>query len=775
MKHLKLLVIVLILFTNILAKAQIRDESKVPAYTLPPLLEVSTGNPISTIDQWENIRRPQLLKIYEDNVYGQLPNDYDKLSYTVTHEDTLAMEGNAHLKQVAIKVSRKGKAITFNLILFIPKKAQGPVPVFLLINNRNISNTDPTRELKSGFWPAEMVINQGYAIAAIQTNEFAINSRKYYQDGALKLYPEQATAQNRIKGLGAWAWGASRTIDYFEKDPAIDAKKVALVGHSRGSKAALWAGANDKRFAFIFANGSGKGGAPLYKRKFGEPLQAVVDSFPYWFADSLRSYVNKEETMPFDSHMLMALIAPRPLYISNASNDWEADPKGAFLAQKKAEEVYALLGKGKMPVEELPPPGIPVIQSYLGHHIREGSHNLTLIDWSNFLAFAKYHFSTFPQVQHLVQGKGSGLTATYYNQVDFAGTTIIKKDSTVDFDWSNGAPLPSIGSDSFSVSWEGELEPKFSEAYTFNTVSDEGIRLWIDGKLIIDKWKAHTLTENTGNIVLEAGKKYKIKLEYYENKKEATAKLYWSSGSQAKEIIPVAYLYPSPPNANSTFYEAEEALLSKVAVEARDIGFTGKGYVNFTNTYANFIEWTIKVDTAGYYRLLFRYMNEKGKDGNLNFLLNDSLYSVNLLFQHTGALADWGAMTINAPLLVGINKIKLINSSYNNPLLMDHLQTRFIGPISDSIPIRLAEVPEENGSIKVYPVPSPEEITFLSKEAEIVRIRLFNSLGTTVLDTPVDNKKLVTLQVRQLTEGFYLAEILTTQGKFFIKKILVNK
>jgi pimeloyl-ACP methyl ester carboxylesterase len=367
------------------------DEAKVPVYTLPDLLKTTTNRSVQNKTIWEQVRRPEIIKLFEDNVYGQMPKAVDRLTYSVKNENARAMAGKATLKEVQIDVTHHNKSLTINLVLFTPNQQKGPVPVFLLINNRGKDNTDPTRAHKSEFWPAEMVIDSGYAIAAFHVSDLAPDDSVRYVNGALQLYPEQLTANKGMRAIGAWAWGASRVLDYLEKDPAIDAKKVAVVGHSRGGKAALWAAAEDQRFAMCFSNCSGNTGAALSRRRFGETISRINTVFPHWFAKNYKKYNNNEDALPVDQHMLLAAIAPRPLYVTNASKDLWADPRGTFLSLKQAGQVYDLYGiKYDLPTN---PPGInqPLINSSLGYHIREGEHNLTTYDWGNFIKFANLH------------------------------------------------------------------------------------------------------------------------------------------------------------------------------------------------------------------------------------------------------------------------------------------------------------------------------------------------------------------------------------------------
>ncbi len=375
------------------ACAQNYDESKVPAYILPEVLRTTDNKAIRSKTEWEKVRRPQILRLFEDNIYGQMPKTYDSLRFSVADKNRPAMSGKAMLKEVLIEVFKNTKSVKINLVLFVPTHVRKPVPAFLLINNRGKENMDPTRDKKSDFWPAEMVIDSGYAVAAFHVADLAPDHKEDYVNGVLQMYPEQLTADNGMRAIGAWAWGASRVMDYFERDADIDAKKVTVVGHSRGGKASLWAAAEDKRFAICVTNCSGNSGAALSRRQFGERIQRINTSFPHWFNANYKKFNNKEDSLPVDQHMLISMVAPRPIYATNASKDLWADPKGTYLSLKNAEKVYALYGiRSGLPAN---PPGIndPVIHSQLAYHNREGEHNLTAYDWANFIRFANYHFS----------------------------------------------------------------------------------------------------------------------------------------------------------------------------------------------------------------------------------------------------------------------------------------------------------------------------------------------------------------------------------------------
>ena len=368
------------------------DEAKVPPYKLPEVLKTAVNKKVNNKLTWEKVRRPEILKLFEDNIYGQMPASYNSIKYSIVNSDAAAMNGKALLKQVLIEVFNNNRSVQINLVLFVPNNKTKPVPAFLLINNRGKENTDAARTTKSDFWPAEILIDSGYAIAAFHVSDLAPDDKETFMNGVLQLYPTQLNADNGMRAIGAWAWGASRVMDYFEKDADIDSKKIAVVGHSRGGKASLWAAAQDPRFSICVTNCSGNTGAALARRQFGERIKKINTSFPHWFNTNYKKFNDREDALPIDQHMLIALVAPRPVYATNASKDLWADPKGTFLSLKNAEKVYALYGlKSNLPLN---PPAInkAIIQSPIAYHNREGEHNLTAFDWVNFIKFANYHY-----------------------------------------------------------------------------------------------------------------------------------------------------------------------------------------------------------------------------------------------------------------------------------------------------------------------------------------------------------------------------------------------
>ena len=372
--------------------AQNIDESKVKPYKLPEVLKTVQGEKIASVQGWENIRRPEVLKLFENNVYGQVPQDYDKISFEIKSEDKNAMNGAATLKEVAITVLRKQKTVTINLLLFTPNRIKKEVPVFLVINHRGIRTMDVTRVNKNDFWPAEEVIKAGYGISGFDVKDVAPDDKTNFQKGALELYPEQLEMNNGMRALSAWSWGASRVIDYFEKDNAVDAKKIITVGHSRGGKASLWCGAQDTRVSIAISNDSGNSGAALSRRNFGESVKNIL-RFTHWFCPNYNQYKDNEDKLPVDQHMLLALMAPRGVYVASAAEDFWADPKGQYLSLLEAQEAYNLYDiKDNFPTE-MPEVNKQIIQSHAGFHNREGKHNMTLYDWQQFIKFANAYFA----------------------------------------------------------------------------------------------------------------------------------------------------------------------------------------------------------------------------------------------------------------------------------------------------------------------------------------------------------------------------------------------
>lgn len=367
------------------------DAPDMPAYSLPDVLTAIDGRKIATAQDWTTIRRPEILELFRKHVYGRVPATGYQKSFRLVRRDPDAMDGAATLKQIEITITAAGKSLTIHLALFVPNKPAKPVPTFLLICNRGPENIDPTRKTKSEFWPAEEVIARGYGIAAFHNADVDPDKNDGFQDGIHALLDQGGRAPDAWGTIAAWAWGASRCLDYFETDPDVARDKVAVIGHSRGGKTALWAGAEDERFALVCSNDSGCGGAALSRRqnKEKETVAKINKGFPHWFNETFKTYGGREEALPVDQHMLIALIAPRAVCVGSAEQDLWADPRGEFLSVVHAGPVYRLFGKqGLGPSPEMPAIGESLHGDGAHYHIREGKHNLTVFDWKCYLDFA---------------------------------------------------------------------------------------------------------------------------------------------------------------------------------------------------------------------------------------------------------------------------------------------------------------------------------------------------------------------------------------------------
>ncbi|MHC1767913.1 MAG: prolyl oligopeptidase family serine peptidase [Verrucomicrobiia bacterium] len=362
------------------------------ALDLPDPLVTSAGDRVASTGQWRQQRRPEILELFRQHIYGRAPAGRPQdLRFEVFDEAADAMEGKATRKQVRIHYTGPGGEGSMRLVLFIPNSVE-PAPCFLLICNRGWENIDPTRTVKSPFWPAEEMIARGFAAAAFHYADVAPDNARTWTNGVIRLFPFQtADDGSRWGAVAAWAWGASRAMDYLEQDARIDKRRVAVVGHSRGGKTALWAGAEDERFAMVVSNDSGSTGAALARGKTGERIRDINRAFPHWFCANYKRYNDRENELPVDQHMLAALIAPRLLYVSSASEDAWADPKSEFLTAVHATPVFALLGVQGLETDRMPEPEHPLHAGAIGYHLRSGEHNLTLYDWARFMDFAAAH------------------------------------------------------------------------------------------------------------------------------------------------------------------------------------------------------------------------------------------------------------------------------------------------------------------------------------------------------------------------------------------------
>lgn len=377
------------------------DESAIPPYTLPKALVCNDGTPVEDKGTWEGKRRQELLEIFSEEIYGRLPDADISTTYNILEEGSPTLGGKAIRRQVEIVFRRDSICRKALMLMYFPATDE-KVPVFLHFNfqgNQTVSD-DPCiipseysrrpRGNQKNRWPVGKIIDAGYGLATIHYFDFYLDRKDNFTESVMPLFGYRSAEDipdNGGMALSAWAWGYSRAMDYLEIDPSTDASRVIVAGHSRLGKAALWAGAQDTRFAVIISNDSGCGGAALSMRRIGETVNEINKVFPHWFCRNFRKYSRNEDNLPVDQHELLALAAPRPLYVASAEEDRWADPKGEFLSLWHASEVYSLYGYKGMPSHEMPEVNCPVMER-TGYHIRTGIHDVTDYDWDCFIKFA---------------------------------------------------------------------------------------------------------------------------------------------------------------------------------------------------------------------------------------------------------------------------------------------------------------------------------------------------------------------------------------------------
>lgn len=398
------------------------DETKVPAYTLPDPLTCLDGARVNSSSAWKRKRRPELLQLFEEQVYGRAPGKPRGMKFETTSVVTNALNGLATRKEITVWLTGDKDGPGLAILLYTPNAAKKRVPAFLGLNfNGNhavttepdvrlserwmvaerssciVSNraTAACRGIEASRWQVQKVIARGYALATVYYGDLEPDFANGWKIGIrAALSPAGDTtafAPDAWGAISAWAWGLSRVMDYLETERAVDARRVAVLGHSRLGKTSLWAGARDARFAIVISNDSGEGGAALARRRFGERTGDLNRRFPHWFCGNFKQYSDREDDLPVDQHELIALIAPRPVYVASATEDRWADPLGEFLAAKNAEPVYRLFGKAGLGVDQQPAPDHPV-GDFIGYHLRTGAHDVMEYDWDQYLNFADRHF-----------------------------------------------------------------------------------------------------------------------------------------------------------------------------------------------------------------------------------------------------------------------------------------------------------------------------------------------------------------------------------------------
>jgi hypothetical protein len=400
-------------FATLLAPALLMaanyDEAKVGDYTLPDPLVCRDGSRVTNAETWFARRRPEILAAYQTEIFGRSPAAGTNVTFNVWETSPNALGGTATRKQVEINFSGTPAGPVAHLLLYTPA-GKISVPTFLCLQfNGNYTVTDdpaiaifpvwngktgarampknPVRGEWARNWNLAGTLARGYGIAFVDYGEIEPDlpggaGRPF---GVRRNFP--APAAGDWGAIGAWAWGASRALDYLATDRDADARRVILFGHSRLGKTVLWAGAQDPRFAAIIANCSGEMGAALSRRDYGETVDDVVRHFPYWMAGNFQKYSNHWDRLPVDAHCLIALIAPRPLFLNTGSEDRWGDPRGEFLAARAATPVYELLGRTGLCATNFPPLDQPLRQT-MWFNCHRGPHDVRPADWDHFLDFA---------------------------------------------------------------------------------------------------------------------------------------------------------------------------------------------------------------------------------------------------------------------------------------------------------------------------------------------------------------------------------------------------
>ncbi|MCW3058748.1 MAG: acetylxylan esterase [Capsulimonas sp.] len=354
-------------------------------------LALSNGERVTSKSVWLSKRRPELLNLFRTHLYGRMPTQPGAaVTFEVREVTPGVMGGAATRKHVRIHYAGlRGKG-RIDLLLFVPTHAKKPAPVFLLACHRSRRNIDPSRAVKSSFWPAERIVERGYTAAVFMITQVAPDRNDGFKSGIYKIDGTQR-GPDAWGAIAAWAWGCSRVMDYLQTDPDLDRHRVALVGHSRGGKVALWCGAEDQRFAMIVSNESGLAGAAVTRGKQGEQIPHIIEHFSYWFCDNYKQYADKPDALPVDQHELIALIAPRLVYVASASDDTWSDPHAEFLACVQASPVYELFQLRGLASDTFPAINAPILDGRIGYHVRSGNHELTKYDWDQFMTYADIH------------------------------------------------------------------------------------------------------------------------------------------------------------------------------------------------------------------------------------------------------------------------------------------------------------------------------------------------------------------------------------------------
>jgi hypothetical protein len=370
------------------------DETRVGDYVLPDPLVLANGTPVRDARGWPR-RRAEIVRLYESEIFGRVPAAVAKVTWRVLDVDPNGREGAATIKHVDGMIGGPAERPRIRLTLYTPAQIKTRVPIVLLVNFGG-GGTAPAANLPSGEPPvAADILARGWGYATIFYQDIQPDRANADRDGVIGLTRAagQAPAPDDWGAIAAWAWGVSRTIDYLVTDRAVDPRRIAVQGHSRLGKTALWASATDPRIAAVYSSCAGEMGSALSRRDWGETVDDMAQNFPWWFAGAFQKWPGRWQEMPVDAHLLIALSAPRPVFLTGGTADQWADPTGEYLAAVAAGPVYRLLGaKDLGSAEPRPPLDTPLTSGDIGWHYHTGAHAATPADWRAFLVFLDKYF-----------------------------------------------------------------------------------------------------------------------------------------------------------------------------------------------------------------------------------------------------------------------------------------------------------------------------------------------------------------------------------------------
>jgi hypothetical protein len=379
----------------------IYSEKQVPSYELPDVLYTIEGNKIAAPEEWLSIRRPQVMAMFASTIYGRIPVPETPVNQTfeIVDSNPEFFEGRCTRKIVRAAFSNSRGSVSMHLVLFVPNDVPGPVPLLIRMGfadlsggNIEMDNIQAWGRLGNGT-PLIDFLEHGFGVALLKGGEIVPDENGF--NGSIhKLFyrgNQSMPGSDEWGVLAAISWQFSRAMDYLETDEDVDAAKVAILGFSKLGKSTLWAGALDTRFAMVLSQNSGCAGAALWRRKFGETLK-YMSRFPHWLCGNSRKFIGVEEDLPIDQHMLIACIAPRPVYVVSGINDMWADNMGEYLSTHHATPVYGLFGLNGQATEERPKVNEPADERALAYHVRSGAHGYEQFDWDQYIRFMDYHF-----------------------------------------------------------------------------------------------------------------------------------------------------------------------------------------------------------------------------------------------------------------------------------------------------------------------------------------------------------------------------------------------